>query len=91
MNWLTMAVHGTSGLFLLVAGLLFFLYAREFYIRGVPAEWSMVAVGFILFGIGTGIVPFVGSMVAIGVQALGGAVLCLGFGTAYWRSTGGFF
>lgn len=90
MNWFATSVHGISGVFLVVAGLLFFLYAREFYIRGVPTEWGVISLGLVGFGIGTGIVPFIGSLVSAGLQTASGFIVVLGFGLAYWRSTGGF-
>lgn len=90
MNWLATGVYGASSVFLIVAGLFFFLYAREFYIRGVPAEWGLIGAGLIVFGAGSGLTALIDTIIVPAVQLLGGVVVFAGFALAYWRSTGGF-
>ncbi|MDY6777262.1 MAG: hypothetical protein SVU32_01230 [Candidatus Nanohaloarchaea archaeon] len=86
-------VDTLSALFLLVAAILVFLYAREFFMERPPFEWYLVGAGTVIFAFASsiGYYRFEGIFRAVVALATmtGSIIMAFGYFRAYKRSTGG--
>lgn len=94
MNWYLALTSVIAAVMLFIAGVMFILYAREFFFHTIPSEWYIIGVSFIFIGGILAADHFYTNIMVENVLAtllaVGSLFVLLGFMEAYRKATGGF-